>query len=48
MSKLIVAVRCFANAPNEQNARRLDTIYLYPWKTFHVNIEVAAWIGQLV
>ena len=26
MSKLIVAVRSFANAPIEQNARRLDTI----------------------
>jgi len=48
MSKLIVAVRSFANAPSEQNARRLGTIYLYPSKTFHVNVEVAAWIEQLV
>ena len=44
----IVNVRSFANAPNEQNARRIDTIYPYPWETFHVNVEVAAWITWLV
>jgi hypothetical protein len=48
VSKLVVATRSFANAPNEQNARRLDAIYRYPWKTFHVNVEVAAWTASVV